>query len=938
MVVEIPEIDFGRIRSAGSGGAREAFEQLVCELAAEDCPVPGARFIRIHGAGGDGGVECFWTLPDGSEHGWQAKFWVGGGDVDKAQLDGSVETALRIHPQLAKYTFAIPVDPTGPTGGRGQSLYEKVYGDGGWLAGWRTMATAKGMAVEFVVEWRTDLLTRLQRVDLTGARTRYWFDVDLVRDAWWHDRLDDAVRAARPRYVPELTVDVPAVHAIAAFCGDPSWLSVLDGKIGGLKECLNNLGRGGLGRDDADPLAADVLAVRRVGEELMAALETWRTLPTDETRRSLGPALEAARVATSDAEHVESRAMTEKHADGWDSPGWRQFQAEYQVSFPAAHIDSLRALLTYLDDLTLFLDGTLEQLPGARCMLLIGPVGTGKTFVACDVVSRRLAEGGPSLVVHGRWFSGGDVLIQLRDHLQLPSDLTGEEALALLNQAGRADGKPVLLVIDALNETRPRTTWRNELDRIVALIERHDHLRVVFTVRSHYQAQVIPPGLDLPTFIHRGFEGVEFEAVAEYADYYNLEPPTAPPVHGEFDNPLFLRLLCEALKAGGRLSLDQAVMGIDELVPMLLNEINTRISDQLDAPRADRIVHRAMTAFADAFTAGPRPSLERTTASNLVRSVWPDHTAEGSLLEALISEGLLAEDVDPPGARDGENVVTIAFERLGHHMVIESALSGMTTANEVAEALSEGRLRQVIGLGGELDRGLLEALSVAVVHRLGVEITAFNAEIADQDAAIAAVIAGLPWRSVESITDQTREVVLEALETEAVFPEAVEMLFRLATRPDHPLNADFLDELLSTHSMGERDSYLIPWLHQSRIRQCRGPADLMGKNEGHCRRRARDLTPMGHSPAVVHRMPGSACSRRRDAGRGTTPCPPPRPGPWSAWPVHRSQRRLDRRTSLLRHLCRAAARRNWFRLARRSGSPLARRLRRGTAGKRCDPR
>jgi hypothetical protein len=63
-----------RIRATGRGGQREAFELFVCELAAADRPDPAAAFVRLDGAGGDGGVECFWTLPDGSEHGWQAKF------------------------------------------------------------------------------------------------------------------------------------------------------------------------------------------------------------------------------------------------------------------------------------------------------------------------------------------------------------------------------------------------------------------------------------------------------------------------------------------------------------------------------------------------------------------------------------------------------------------------------------------------------------------------------------------------------------------------------------------------------------------------------------------------------------------------------------------------------------------------------------------------
>lgn len=64
-------------------------------------------------------------------------------------------------------------------------------------------------------------------------------------------------------------------------------------------------------------------------------------------------------------------------------------------------------------------------------------------------------------------------------------------------------GRPVLLVINALNETRPRTVWRDQLDRVAAMIGCYDRLRVLFTVRSHYRPQVIPDELDLPVVVHR---------------------------------------------------------------------------------------------------------------------------------------------------------------------------------------------------------------------------------------------------------------------------------------------------------------------------------------------------------------------------------------------------------------------------------------------------
>jgi hypothetical protein len=46
------------------GGQREAFEELCCQIARRTVP-SGTKFVRLHGAGGDGGVECFADLVDG---------------------------------------------------------------------------------------------------------------------------------------------------------------------------------------------------------------------------------------------------------------------------------------------------------------------------------------------------------------------------------------------------------------------------------------------------------------------------------------------------------------------------------------------------------------------------------------------------------------------------------------------------------------------------------------------------------------------------------------------------------------------------------------------------------------------------------------------------------------------------------------------------------
>lgn len=805
--MDLPDIDFTRIRPVGPGGQRDGYEQFICQQVAQEPPTTDAKFISLHGVGGDGGVECYWTLPDGTEHGWQAKYWTTHADVDKAQLDASVKAALEQHPDLTKYTIAIPADPTGRTGRRGKSLLEKINDPGGWLDGWRSMAAARSMTVGFEFEWATSIVTRLERLDPSGIQRRYWFDADVLAPLWWKDRLQEAIDAARPRYMPELNVEVPAARSIAALCSDDEWWVIVSEQIDAVNESARQVR---YARREA--LSANLDETLDTTAKVTDALAAWHDARTTTGLDDLAQALDEASTIVSEQEVAEVRAMDAKFpGDNWDTPSWRQFQAEYQVSFPASAVDALRGLGETLAEATELLISPVGRLAGAQVALMTGSAGIGKTYLAIDAVVRRLGRGRPSVMMHGRWFSEGDPLSQLRGVLQMPSDLTGEEAIGLLDEAARVAGVPTLLVIDALNDTRPRSTWRDNLERLITTVERYPHVRLLLTARTHYVGQLLPSGLTLPRFEHTGFEGVEFEAVSEYAAFYNLEPPTSPPIHGEFDNPLYLRLICEALENSGRLSLDQATMGLDELTRMVLDNANNIISDRIDASPSDRVVHEAMHALASAIGGGD-PWLLRSKAQAQLTPIWSDRSAEKSLLDALIAQGLVEEDVVPDGSPYGADIIAITFERLGHHLIVSDALSGVPDAAGITAELS-GRLGRVIGIGATIDPGLLEATSVVVAERFGLELTEFRTEIGDDGAIAAAVVAGTAWRSGNSITDATCDIVVDALRRPGIFSDTLTMLFRLAARPNHPLNADYLHEVLSGLNMAARDSFLPGWLH-----------------------------------------------------------------------------------------------------------------------------
>ena len=71
----------------------------------------------LHGAGGDGGVEAFATLADGTVVGLQAKWFLGNLDSGRAgQIKKSIARARGSYTGLRRYIVAIPVNLTAGSG------------------------------------------------------------------------------------------------------------------------------------------------------------------------------------------------------------------------------------------------------------------------------------------------------------------------------------------------------------------------------------------------------------------------------------------------------------------------------------------------------------------------------------------------------------------------------------------------------------------------------------------------------------------------------------------------------------------------------------------------------------------------------------------------------------------------------------------------------
>ncbi|MBC7204772.1 MAG: ATP-binding protein, partial [Pusillimonas sp.] len=120
-------IDFSRIRSTPKS-RNDSFETLAVQLFKGSFHSPaGSTFISLRGDGGDGGVEAYYRMPDGSVAGVQAKYFFQLGNAELRQIDESLATAQKNHPSLSDYWIYIPFDLTGrvAAGARGKSQAER---------------------------------------------------------------------------------------------------------------------------------------------------------------------------------------------------------------------------------------------------------------------------------------------------------------------------------------------------------------------------------------------------------------------------------------------------------------------------------------------------------------------------------------------------------------------------------------------------------------------------------------------------------------------------------------------------------------------------------------------------------------------------------------------------------------------------------------------
>lgn len=790
------------------GSQQAAFEELCCQLAAYEVPV-GSSFIRKGSP--DAGVECFAILPSGAERGWQAKFFDSMGQSQWAQLDNSVKTAINKHPRLEHYTICLPFDRPDSRVEEQKSFLDK------WdehIAKWQGWAIEIGMHVDIDYWGNYEILERLSREEHRG-RFYFWFGRDRFSNQWFQARLNEALKAAGPRYTPEIHVDLPISHLFDALGRTSHFLTRVKTHYRNINEALSRVRIDKWEKEaESEFIAFQSHTQKLLDLILTTPLAPSAIIPWDKIHGLASKALGAARTVL---EVVEKSAEEIRKATSPGKTTASIHSEEQDLRNVQYYIDNIISEIADLED---YSESEEAQVSNLAQALLVGEAGVGKTHLLCDIAVRRLDAGLPTILLMGQQFTTNeDPWTQICRLLQLAPDTTSDEFLGALEAAAQAKQTKAVILIDALNEGSGRFIWEPHLASFLHAVSRHCWVSVAISVRSSYEKVVIPEGVeaDLVRVEHHGFTEHEYQATHIFFDFYGIEYASTPYLVPEIQNPLFLKILCQGLRDSGLRKFPRGLQGITSIFKLFVDAINNKLSDAsyLDFNPRRRIVWEAIDLVAAKMAAKKQVYVSIEEAEDAINQLLPRQGFEKSLYRSMVSEGILSEDIVWENDKTSD-VVRFAYEKFSDHLITKHLLDAHLDNQSPEQAFAVDQpLSALVARDSWLRAGLIEAMCVQIPGRTGKELPGIAPEIADDHRVLHGFFESIVWRTTSAFSERTRYFLNKYSSTNQMYADAgFNALLTVTIVPDHPYNADFLHRNLMRREMAERDVWWSIFLHR----------------------------------------------------------------------------------------------------------------------------
>ena len=638
--------------------------------------------------------------------------------------------------------------------------------------------------------WTEDDLDAHLVGDAEILRRTYFGDLILTPDKL-RDLRARSIAPIRARWIPEVHIEVEAEREIRKVLGDPECWPQIGEQVKHLAASIEEL-TGASGRIQAN-FRDDMLALVA---DLKNLQETLKTIACTIAERDLTQTI--ALVAADWSPRLSRRKG-------------RRFARTLRRSWHPSSLAVQAGLARHNDAKALVTD--LRRYLCMNSLAIVGPAGCGKTHLAAELTVE--SEERPSGIYLEAWpLPRRGTVDSLLPRLRGLQAKAFEEVLEAAEAAGARSGSRIPIVIDGLNESEDPAIWKEELETLRIMLDRFRHVVVIATLRPAVADIALPtksPKLELP-----GFSTLTIEAVEKYFAHYKIDPGNLRLPLARFQDPLFLRIFCEATNP------NREVPVTPKNVPASLVGAFTRFRDIAvrrianrpgGVRRYEQDILNALDEIALSLWHSGRRAMPFDEIRELIGDKAEDWTK--SLARALRDEGILS--AEPDGKGDMRTV--FLFDAFGGFLIAH-ALSRRTDRDQFKAWMATDVT--LAKLGTDLDRAhplapdIRKALAGLVPRTHGIQFWKLVDGYMQVEALVDAAEVEGQWLDADTVDEIARTALQpSAARARDPFARGRDLFDRFHEVRDaigHPLNAKFLDRLLYGQSVADRDLRWSEWV------------------------------------------------------------------------------------------------------------------------------
>lgn len=620
-------------------GPEKAFEMLCNQLFEnwskeeyEEASIDS--FCIVNGAGGDGGVESYVTLCDGSVVGLQAKWFPGSMSIGQInQIKNSINTALKIRPQIVRYIVCVPRDLSSKT----------AKGDNTEDFRWNNlMLDMKESYPSVVIElWNESRLVKELQKNVSSGIYKFWFENVEISDQIIKYNFEKAKESwLSTKYVPEVNTFGEIERELRLFLGEEQERELLVDRFSGIAN-----------------LCAQLL------EKIDELLEVCDENDID-FKKDLSKKCGQINAICNESNKIAKLMKLEQEKDICVNEKVFQFRFESLQEYIKKsnislkyhfHVYEVTRILSVLSKVEFYeLLEVFEKSIRKQSILFVGEPGTGKTHGVTAFAEKLINE-----KLHA------PLLIQARD---IPSNYSWKDIVtrglglsttwseeeiwqALISMVNRHRFvqenisckikvlPKVVIVVDGLDESSDKDRWIERIKESNVITSVYSQIRFVFTTRP----SIIQAPIDYAEVkrLNSGGDVPVYKIFDAYIKRYNVVVKNQGWLRHALTTPLALKLFCE-LNANTVLNdVDNAEISMTELWRKKIAKIEEEFCEKENFSKHNQYVFLTIVSLSKTFIESGRIEREQLI-QGITRDVCIDKTIIEKILIHLERYGVLS--------------------------------------------------------------------------------------------------------------------------------------------------------------------------------------------------------------------------------------------------------------------------------------------------------